>query len=359
MPFEIVRNDIVKMQVDAIVNTANPFPEIGSGVDTAIHTAAGAKLLQARKKVGNIARGDAAITSAFDLTAKYVIHTVGPIWEGGKAGEAECLRSCYQKSLELALENGCTSIAFPLLATGNYGFPKDQALQIAVSTISNFLLQHEMMVYLVVFTDKAFTLSEKLFSAVQSYIDEHYVAERIEEEYPPYPYEPIRERRFLRRLFEECRAVPDDEEDFEEEIRIPEFLSRKPTSAAGGAKPISLKEMLEQEEMTFSEALLDWLIRKDLKDSDVYKKANIDRKLFSKIRNNPDYKPKKNTAIAFALAMELDLEETKEFIGRAGYALTHSSKYDIIIEYFIRQKNYNVFEINEVLFAYNYPLIGA
>ena len=179
MPFEIVRNDIVKMQVDAIVNTANPFPEIGSGVDTAIHTVAGTKLLQARKKVGNIARGDAAITPAFDLTAKYVIHTVGPIWEGGKAGEVECLRSCYQRSLELALENGCTSIAFPLLATGNYGFPKDQALQIAVSTISNFLLQHEMMVYLVVFTDKAFTLSEKLFSAVQSYIDEHYVAEKI------------------------------------------------------------------------------------------------------------------------------------------------------------------------------------
>lgn len=349
MPFEIVRNDIVKMQVDAIVNTANPFPEIGSGVDTAIHAAAGSRLLQARKRLGDIQRGDAAITPAFDLTAKYVIHTVGPIWEGGSAGETECLRSCYQKSLELAQQNDCQSIAFPLLATGNYGFPKDQALQIAVSTISNFLLKHDMMVYLVVFTDKAFALSEKLFSAVQSYIDEHYVAEKIEEEYAKNrPYGAMQELRTIR----ERRRVKSVYDMLLEEADIVQGCD----SAAGAA---SLEEMLEQEEMTFSEALLDWLIRKDLSDPDVYKKANIDRKLFSKIRNNPDYKPKKNTAIALALAMELDLEETKEFIGRAGYALTHSSKYDIIIEYFIRQKNYNVFEINEVLFAYNYPLIGA
>ena len=349
MPFEIVRNDIVKMQVDAIVNTANPYPEIGSGVDTAIHTAAGPDLLKARKKIGEINRGDAAITPAFDLQAKYVIHTVGPIWEGGNTGEVECLRSCYQKSLELAAENGCESIAFPLLATGNYGFPKAQALQIAVSTISNFLLQHDMMVYLVVFTDKAFSLSEKLFSAVQSYIDEHYVAEKIEEEYEKnLPYGAMREFRTIRERRREKSAY----DKLLEEAAIVQACD----SAVGAA---SLEELLEQEEMTFSEALLDWLIRKDLNDPDVYKKANIDRKLFSKIRNNPDYKPKKNTAIALALAMELDLEETKEFIGRAGYALTHSSKYDIIIEYFIRQKNYNVFEINEVLFAYNYPLIGA
>lgn len=349
MPFEIVRNDIVKMQVDAIVNTANPYPEIGSGVDTAIHTAAGPDLLKARKKIGEIRRGDAAITLAFDLQAKYIIHTVGPIWEGGNGKEADCLRSCYQRSLELAAENGCESIAFPLLATGNYGFPKDQALQIAVSTISNFLLQHDMMVYLVVFTDKAFSLSEKLFSAVQSYIDEHYVAEKIEEEYAKnLPYGAMREFRTIRERRREKSAY----DKLLEEAAIVQACD----SAVGAA---SLEELLELEEMTFSEALLDWLIRKDLNDPDVYKKANIDRKLFSKIRNNPDYKPKKNTAIALALAMELDLEETKGFIGRAGYALTHSSKYDIIIEYFIRQKNYNVFEINEVLFAYNYPLIGA
>ena len=348
MPFEIVRNDIVKMKVDAIVNTANPFPEIGTGVDTAIHTAAGPELLQARKMIGNIDRGYAAITPAFKLRAKHVIHTVGPIWEGGTFGEADCLRSCYQKSLELAVENECGSIAFPLLATGNYGFPKDQALQIAVSTISNLLLNHDMMVYLVVFNEKAYTLSEKLFKDVQSYIDEHYVAEKLEEEYPEsLPYEAMRELRTIR----ERRRFKTTYDMLLEEADIVQGCD----SAVGMA---SLEELLEQEEMTFSEALLDWLIRKDLNDPDVYKKANIDRKLFSKIRNNPDYKPKKNTAIALALALELDLEETKEFIGRAGYALTHSSKFDIIIEYFIRQNNYNVFEINEVLFSYNYPLIG-
>ncbi|WP_405726997.1 macro domain-containing protein [Anaerotignum sp.] len=348
MPFEIVRNDIVKMQADAIVNTANPYPEIGSGVDTAIHTAAGPELLQARKLIGNIARGDAAITPAFGMQAKYVIHTVGPVWEGGNVAEAECLRSCYRKSLELAQENGCESIAFPLLATGNYGFPKDQALQIAVSTISNFLLKHDMMVYLVVFHEKAYALSEKLFKDVQSYIDEHYVAEKLEEEYAKnLPYGELLERRMIRERRERLK-----------EVTLPISNDIMPDFVVGCGS-ISLEDLLQEEEMTFSEALLDWLIAKDLNDPDVYKKANIDRKLFSKIRNNPDYKPKKNTAIALALALELDLEETKEFIGRAGYALTHSSKYDIIIEYFIRQKNYNVFEINEVLFAYNYPLIGA
>ena len=351
MPFEIVRNDIVKMKVDAIVNTANPFPEIGTGVDTAIHTAAGSRLLQARKKIGDINRGDAVITPGFDLIAKYVIHTVGPIWDGGEHGEADCLRSCYQKSLELALENNCKSIAFPLLATGNYGFPKDQALQIAVSTISNFLLKHDMMVYLVVFSEKAFSLSEKLFKDVESYIDEHYVDERLDEEYRDNWSEGIRrEWRFIRERRRQMANLDAEDLDYCASIPLP--------NAAGNAK-MSLEAMLEKEEMTFSEALLDWLIKKNLNDPDVYKKANIDRKLFSKIRKNPDYKPKKNTAIALALAMELDLEETKEFIGRAGYALTHSSKYDIIIEYFILQKNYNVFEINEVLFAYNYPLIGC
>ncbi len=350
MPLEIVRNDIVKMSVDAIVNTANPCPEVGSGVDTAIHNAAGSELLQARKVIGVINRGDAAITPAFDLNSKYVIHTVGPVWNGGKDGEKACLRSCYQKSLDLAVENGCESIAFPLLATGNYGFPKDQALQIAVSVISDFILKHDIMVYLVVFSNKAFNLSAKLFKDVQSFIDAHYVEEKLEEEYADNLSESARrELRYMRELILEDIDLHDDELEYCKSIPLP--------SAVVGN--ISLEEMLEEKEMTFSEALLDWLIRKDLKDSDVYKKANIDRKLFSKIRNNPEYKPKKNTAIAFALAMELSLEETKEFIGRAGYALTHSSKYDIIIEYFIRQKNYNVFEINEVLFAYNYPLIGA
>ena len=175
MPFEIVRNDITKMAADAIVNTANPRPVIGLGTDSMIHEAAGPGLLQARQKIGHIDMGQAAITPAFDLHAKYVIHTVGPVWDGGSYGEDEYLRSCYENSLRLALENKCRSIAFPLISTGNYGFPKDKALQIAISAFSAFLLEHEMQIYLVVFDRTSFKLSEKLFQSVASYIDEHYV----------------------------------------------------------------------------------------------------------------------------------------------------------------------------------------
>ena len=356
MPFEMIRNDIVNMKVDAIVNTAHPFPEIGTGVDTAIHKAAGEKLLRARKKIGIIDRGSAAVTAAYDLPAKYVLHTVGPVWQGGGHGEEDCLYSCYKSCLELAVQKKCRSVAFPLLATGNYGFPKDQALQIAVNAISRFLLQEEMMVYLVIFDEKSYTLSEKIFRDVQSYIDAHYAEERLEEEYAVHDAEYIRKTEFRRHYNMHFPDVEVFTAKSKEHKASGRFFKKEPLL---DCLPESLEVMLRKEEMTFSEALLDWIIRKDLRDPDVYKKANIDRKLFSKIRKNAKYQPKKSTAIALALALELDLEETKEFIGRAGYALTHSSKADIIIEYFIKKKNYNVFEINEVLFAYQYPLIGA
>ena len=175
MPFEIVRNDITNMCVDAIVKSANPRPVVGLGTDSSIHEKAGPELLVARQKIGPIPMGQAAITSAFRLHAKYVIHTVGPVWDGGSYGEEALLRSCYDQSLKLALEHDCKSIAFPLIATNNYGFPKDKALQIAVSAFSAFLLEHEMMIYLVVFDRGAYKLSEKLVSSIASYIDDHYV----------------------------------------------------------------------------------------------------------------------------------------------------------------------------------------
>ena len=175
MPFEIVRNDITNMQVDAIVNSANPRPVVGLGTDSSIHEKAGPELLVARQKIGPIPVGQAAITPAFRLSAKYVIHTVGPVWDGGNYGEETLLRSCYVESLKLALEHGCKSIAFPLIATNNYGFPKDKALQIAVSAFSEFLLETEMQIYLVVFNRDAYQLSEKLFQNVESYIEEHFV----------------------------------------------------------------------------------------------------------------------------------------------------------------------------------------
>lgn len=338
MPFEIVRNDIVNMRVDAVVNTANPNPVIGSGVDSGIHKKAGHELLVARQKIGCIDFGDAAITPGFDLDARYVIHTVGPVWEEGSHREEQILSSCYRNSLTLAKEHECESIAFPLIATGNYGFPKPLALQIAVREISTFLLENEMQVYLVVFGREAFALSEKLFKSVNSYIDENYIRSKTLDEYGTESmYGSRLETRRIRE--QECAdmsvgaAIPMDSDDW--------------------------GQLINDLDAGFSETLLQLIDRTGKKDSEIYKKANVDRKLFSKIRNNMDYRPSKTTALAFAFALELDVEETKDFISRAGFALSHSSKFDVIVEYFLVNRNYNVFELNEVLFAFDQPLIGA
>ena len=338
MPFEIVRNDIVNMQVDAVVNTANPNPVIGSGVDSGIHKKAGHELLVARQKIGCIDFGDAAITPGFDLDARYVIHTVGPVWKDGSHREEQILSSCYRNSLTLAKEHECESIAFPLIATGNYGFPKPLALQIAVREISTFLLENEMQVYLVVFGKEAYALSEKLFKSVSSYIDENYIRSKTLDEYGT-------ESMYGSRL--ETRRIR-EQECFDMSV--------------GAAIPIDSDDwgqLLKDLDAGFSETLLQLIDRTGKKDSEIYKKANVDRKLFSKIRNNMDYRPPKTTALAFAFALELDVDETKDFISRAGFALSHSSKFDVIVEYFLVNGNYNVFELNEVLFAFDQPLIGA
>ena len=349
MPFEIVRNDIVNMQVDAIVNTANPNPVIGSGVDSGIHKKAGRQLLTARQKIGRIAFGDAAITPGFGLDARYVIHTVGPVWVDGHQGEEQILASCYRKSLALAKKTGCESIAFPLISTGNYGFPKPLALQIAVREISTFLLENEMQIYLVVFGKEAFALSEKLFKSVSSYIDENYIRSKTADEYGAQTGESeVRQRRDWLRQNRRIR----------EEMAI-ESYAEMPVCPAAPMAEKDWGQLMEHLDAGFSETLLRLIDRTGKKDAEIYKKANVDRKLFSKIRNNPEYKPSKATALAFAFALELDLEETKDFIGRAGFALSHSSKFDVIVEYFLVNRNYNVFELNEVLFAFDQPSIGA
>ena len=343
MPFSIVRNDITRMHADAIVNTANPRPIIGAGTDAQIHAAAGPQLLEARQKIGPIKVGTSAITPAYGLDARYVIHTVGPVWRGGLFGEGKLLRSCYDSTLALALEHGCQSIVFPLISTGNYGFPKDKALQIAMAAFSEFLLEHEMQIQLVVFNQDAFRLSEKLFHRVSSYIDEHYVQTVERREYPA----AIRlnaPQAYRRREMEERMPLPDCAPCY---------------SMPAPSKAMSLKEMLAQEDAGFSETLLKLIDRSGKKDSAIYKKAHLSKQHFSKIRNTPDYKPTKSTAIALALALELDLEETRDLIGRAGYALTNSSKFDLIIRYFIEQKNYNVVEINIALYEFDQSLLGS
>ena len=348
MPFEIIRNDITNMRVDAVVNTVSPQAEVGSGVDAGIHKKAGSKLLEARRKIGVIDVGHSAITSGYGLDSKYVIHTVCPLWNGGENNEEKLLGHCYKSALELAKRKKCGTVAFPLLSSGNLGFPSQIALQIAVREISSFLMENEMTIYLVVFNHDAFELSEKLFSSVKSFIDENYIQEKCLEEYKNYPSERrfLAQRRFSRSVEESClmrsESVCCDSA---------EMSSLPPTE--------ELESVLSKMDAGFSETLLRLIDKTGKKDSDIYKRANIDRKLFSKIRNNRDYRPSKATAVAFAVALELDLEQTKDLISRAGYALSHSSKFDIIVEYFILHKNYDVFELNEVLFAFDQPLIGA
>lgn len=333
MPLEIVRHDITKMKVDAIVNAANSALKMGGGVCGAIFQAAGASELQkACDQIGECKAGEAVITDGFKLDAKYIIHTPGPIWQGGSNQEANLLKASYYNSLELAKNHQCESIAFPLISTGIYGYPKEEALQIAVSTISSFLFYHDMLVYLVVFDKKSFGLSKKLFTSIHQFIDEHYVEE----------FESTSNRNREERLIvEQLREVGIPEENLYKEAEY------------------SLVNLLDQLDESFSERLLRLIDEKEMTDVETYKRANIDRRLFSKIRNEIKYNPHKKTAIAFAIALKLNLEETNALLTTAGFTLSRSSKFDVIIEFFIGQANYNIHEINEALFAFDQPLLGA
>ena len=366
MPFEIIRNNIANVMADAIVNTANPRPVVGDGTDAAIHAKAGPGLLDARKKIGDIPVGACAVTPAFNLKARYVIHTVGPVWRGGNQGECQLLERCFRSSLETAAKYGCLSIAFPLISTGAYGFPHEEALQIAIQTFSKFLMHHDMHIYLVVWNREAFSLSRNLFHDVKSYIDEHYI-DQTQNDLAEYfsrsidPYDTDRDRRRTDR-YSRC---------FEESIPAPctAFVTAETWSSQRKAKATrtqkdkfalsSLDDLLAHTDAGFSETLLRLIDKTGKKDSEIYKKANVSKQHFSKIRNNPDYKPTKPTAVAFAIALELDLEQTKDLIGRAGYALTNSSKFDVIIMYFISQGNYDIFDINMTLFEFDQMTLGV
>ena len=336
MPFEIVRNDITNMYVDAIVNTANPRPVIGSGTDSMIHEKAGPELLLARRAIGSIPVGSAAVTPAYRLHADYVIHTVGPVWQGGNCGEEAQLRSCYDRSLRLAAERNCQSIAFPLISAGNYGFPKDRALQIAIAAFSAFLLEHDMHIYLVVFNRAAYRLSEKLFRNIENYIDENFVDE----------CERAARSVYAARFRNSAREKP------------MVFMETAALASCAPAAP-TLEEFLKKKDAGFTQTLLDLIQEKGLKNSAVYKKANISKQLFSKIINDPNAKPSKPTAIALALALELDLDGTNDLIGRAGFTLTTSCTFDLIIRYFIGQKQYNIVEINIALYEFDQSLLGG
>ena len=335
MAFQIIRNNIINVEADAIVNTANPLSAIGPGVDHAIYEAAGRdELLAERKKIGFMAQGEVAFTPAFALNADYIIHTIGPTWEGGNKGERETVAECYRKSLELAEELRCESIAFPLMATGNYGFPKDEALRIALSVISTFLLSHEMEVFLVVYDKESFEISGKLFSDIKAYIEDEEA-----------DYEPVRRR----------RLYSSEPPEFLQHAALPEETYGILSDAAGAG----IDEKVRHLDKTFQEHLFTLIDRRGLKDPEVYKKANIDRKHFSKIRSNVAYQPSKMTAVALAIALELNLDQTRDLLMRAGLALSSSSVFDKIIEYCIENEVYDIYEINCILFEYDQPLLGA
>ena len=335
MPIEIVRNDITKMHVDAIVNAANESLLGGGGVDGAIHRAAGPRLLEECRSLHGCKTGDAKITKGYDLPCKYVIHTVGPIWTDGMHGEEELLRSCYQKSLRLAQEHSCKSVAFPLISSGVYGYPKDQALRVATDTIRDFLIKNtdesDMLVYIVVFDKTSFKISGKLYAGITEYIDDNYA----------FAHSDRRHRRIAQ--IESSRVI---EEPLMDCMCAPKEIG-------------SLEDALDMIDESFAAMVLRKIDEKGMTDPECYKKANLDRKLFSKLRKDSNYRPKKQTALALAIALELPLEETKELLMKAGYALSHSDKGDIIVEYFILNNMYDIFDINAALYSFDQVPLGG
>lgn len=351
MPLLLVRNDITKMTVDAIVNAANPSLLGGGGVDGAIHRAAGPELLAECRTLGGCRTGEAKLTGAYRLHARYVIHTVGPIWRGGGCGEEHLLRSCYRRSLELAADHGCETVAFPLISSGVYGYPKADAFRVATEAIAAFLDDHDLTVYLVLFDRAAFLLGGD-HDRVQSFIDDAYAEAELKKPRNLYS------NRWAREPREDTGALyaPDVLEDA---CLAPQAAPKPLPSLEAKEKRQDLDHMLRQLDEGFSRTLLKLIDEKGMTDVQCYKRANVSRKLFSKIRSDPQYKPSKTTAVAFALALELTLPETQQLLSRAGFTLSRSSLADTIVEYCIREKRYNVLDVNELLFSYDQPLLGS
>lgn len=343
MSFKIERNDITKVRADAIVNTANPLPVIGKGTDTSVYEAAGREeLLACRQKIGVIERGQSVWTPSFNLKkkgVKYIIHTIGIHYKDGKNGEVEILRSCYTTALKTAAELKCKSVAIPLLASGNYEFPKDLALQVAVEEISRFLLENDISVCLVVYDDESYKISEKLFDDVEDFLYEN---------------------------------LEEDEEDFEEDDfetdaiysdsicgAIPEHILQEPSELRAESKicrsaeitPIDVDAFIKnsKENLNFQNTLQKLIADRKLENATIYKKACIDKKFFSKIISNKDYVPKKHTVMALGLALELPLVEYEEFLASAGYAFMPSSKFDLIIKYCVINQIYNIVSVDVIL----------
>ena len=353
MPLFMIRNDITKMKVDAVVNPSNPELRMGRGPSWAIYSAAGeTKLEAACQKIGGCDAGKAVLTKGFSLPAKFIIHAVCPPWTDGGEQDKALLKSAYRSALQLAAEYGFQSIAFPLLSSGFYNWPKAEAFHLATTVISEFLLEKDMTVYLVLYDHESVEVSKKLFSRIEEYIDDHYVAEKYEG-YPSPKACYSSSAMHSETMAPAMASVPSKEKKTAKSIGLPKFLKQSQVQ-----KERKLEELISHMGETFSQMLLRLIDERGLKDSTVYHKANIDRRLFSKIRNDIHYVPTKKTVLAFAIALELTLDETKDLLMKAGYAFSNSSKFDVILSFFIENRSYNIFEINEVLFAYGQPILG-
>ncbi|MDP4179267.1 MAG: macro domain-containing protein [Bacillota bacterium] len=336
MPLKIISNDIIKVKADAIVNAVNPSL-LGGGVDRSQYHASVSKLLEECHILEGCQVGQAKIIKGYNLPVKYIIHTVVPIWYGGESNEEKLLTDCYKNSFALAKDYKLESVAFPLISSNTFGYPNDISLKIAISVIGDFLLTNEMTVFLVVYDKASFVLSEKLSSSIKQYIDDRYIEEH-----------PINCNDKFEEEYELNESHLDYFKDFSEEVPVSSRKCKR-----------SLDDVIKHMDETFSQMLMRLIEDKGMTDAETYKKANIDRKLFSKIRNDINYRPSKSTVIAFAIALKLNLDETKDLLLKAGFALSHSSKFDIIIEYFIENKNYNIYEINDALFTFEQNLLGV
>ena len=378
MPLKIVRNDITKMEVDVIVNTANEAPQYSTGVDTAVYHAAGEEeLLAERKKIGWMKEGEVALTPGFKLPARYIIHAVSPCYIDGTFGEEDLLRGCYRKSLQLAYENKFESIAFPLISTGGFGYPKEEGMRIAIDEINAFLLTHKMLVYLVVFDTAATKLGLSIYPDLEAYIDHHYVCEKRLEEYGDryfgsyYPDEAnqkgyISDRELVERsvrkprsFAKNLRIVEEGNDELEEALSVGscDDMSIDEYDKFFEEKESAIQERMKHMTDTFSEYLLYLIGQKGLKNVDVYKDALVDKRQFSKLKNNINYHPDKGVALRLCVGAKLNLDESKDLLARAGYALSPCDKRDIIFSYFFEKEIYDIMEIAVTLEEHGLPCI--
>lgn len=354
MPFKIVRNDITKMETDAIVNTANPQITVGAGCDYAVYEAAGReKLLSYRKeRIGEKKEGEAFLTPGFALPAPYIIHAVSPVYQKDAKNE-EKLRQCYRNSLAIAAENHLRSVSFPLISTGSFGWPRSEGMGIAVEEIRDFLEHSDMMVYLVVFDEESTGLGKNIGIGLKEYVDRHYVEEKVKTEYEceeSAQVLPVRERAL-------CRAMSVGQNRKSAEKKGV-FLNDA-SAAVADEDQISakLQERLRHRADSFSEYLLYLIAEKGLENAQVYNDALVSRKVFSKLKNNPDYHPDKRTALCLCVGARLNLDEARDLLARAGYAISPCDKTDIIFSYFLENGYYDMTELDIQLEEFGLPCI--